>query len=328
MSPPESVAGRRVAVTGGAGRLGRRLVAGLVRAGAESVTVLTHRQPMWWPADLDADRVRCVTGSVLNLGTLCRAFEGCSVVFHLAGRTRADESTGAAVAYLRVNGMGTAKVAVACRRQQVDALIYASTSHVYGIPQTLPVPEDHPLVPMSPYAASKVAGEAALHGYGVVSGVPTTIARLSNLYGANVGDDTVLGRALEQVVAGQPIRLRNLTAVRDFLFVDDAVEALLRLVPQSPAPLPVRVVNVGPGTGTSVLEAAELLADIAREYGFGAAAVEPSHLRPVERVSELVLDTTRLRQLLGWAPETSLRTGLSRWLHQRLHTTLDDRRVA
>lgn len=165
-------------------------------------------------------------------------------------------------------------------------------------------------MPVSVYAASKLAGEAVIQGYAANYELSCDIARLSNLYGASFGAETVIGRALRQVVSGEPIALRNLEPVRDFIHADDVVEALVRLAAAGDDRSGCRIVNVSTNQGVSVREMAQALANIAVEQGWGYPEIVQTGDSRDELVPRLILDNSRLRELTGWMPRITLQQGL------------------
>ena len=196
---------------------------------------------------------------------------------------------------MEINVQGTGNVMDACRRLGVRKVVYASTAQVYGIPRWLPISEDHPAAPRSVYGTSKLAGERMAAG--------AVIARLSNLYGGSVGPRTVLGRAIDCVRSGRPIQLRSMEEVRDFLYIEDAAEALVRLADVGEGV----TVNVSTGTGVRIADAVRELVCAAQQQGRQRAEVLPPAGEPDREVPEFVLDNHRLRELTGWAPATPMR---------------------
>lgn len=295
--------GETASVTGAAGRMGSRVAAALRRRGA--AVVAFDRQAV--PAEAG---LRTVSGELSGADALRRALEGCTRVFHLAALALPADSFARPGAYFRVNATGTFALLEACRDAGVRRVVFTSSCLVYGTPLRQPVPEDHPLDPCSPYAASKVAAETALVAYAGACGFSVDIARLGNLYGAQDPPETVVGRALGQARRGGPVRLRSLRPVRDFLHVDDAVEALVRLAEAGDEP-GARVTNVGSGRGVSVGELAETLCRVvAEEGGPRLEVVEEGPERP--GTDQLVLDVGRLTARTGWRPELALAEGLRR----------------
>jgi len=282
----------------------------LVVGGAHRLVTL-NRQPAILCGDATKSRsVEHVVGNILNPADLDRALCGCTVVFHLAALVHVGRSELEPLRYFEVNALGTAHVLEACRRLGIQRVIYTSTGHVYGDPRQLSIGEDHPTIPLSVYAASKLAGEAAIQGYAASFGLSCNIARLANVYGASFSTETVITCALEQATTGGPISLRNLAAVRDFIHADDVVEALVRLAAAGDESTGCHVVNISTGRGVSVLEMAETLSKIAAEEGLGRPDVVHASKRQDELVPRLVLDNQHLRELTGWAPQISLEQGL------------------
>jgi len=299
-----------ICITGGRGALGRRLIQRLIAGGASRVVALDSRPATRYDEATQSRLVGHVVGSILNPADLDRALLDCTVVFHLAALVHIGRSELEPLRYFEVNAFGTAHVLEACRRQGIQRVIYTSTGHVYGIPRQLPIGEDHPTAPLSAYAASKLAGEVTVQGYAAKGALLCDIARLANVYGASFSLETVIGRALEQAANGEPIRLRNLAAVRDFIHAGDVVEALVRLAVAGDKSTGCRIVNVSTGQGVSVLEMAETLSKIAAEQGSGWLEVIQTGSGQDELVPRLVLDNHRLSGLTGWAPQISLEHGL------------------
>ena len=294
-----------VCVTGARGRLGTRIVPALVERGAKVVAF--DRTPGASPGK----DVRARAGDLLRPGDLDRALRGCTLVFHLAAKASADGSFAEPESYLDTNATGTFALLAACQRNQVKRVVFASTGLVYGRPQALPVDESHAAQPLSPYAASKLAAEAGLAAYAQALGFSVDSARFSNLYGAEDRADTVVGSALGCALRGEPIGLRDLRPVRDFLHVDDAVEALLRLAQAGQEP-GLRVYNVSTGQGESVGRMAQLLAEAVTAEGGPELEVRQEGDPGESSSYDLVLDCSALAARTGWRPGIALGEGLRR----------------
>ena len=297
-------------ITGARGSLGRRLVRRLAAAGSRRIVAFDLQPPAATGDGSDASAIEQVTGNILVGSDLDWAVSGCTVVFHLAALVHVGGSVSDPVSYFEANCLGAARTFDACRRADVERVVYASTSHVYGIPRRLPMPEDHPMSPRSPYAASKLAGENALQGFSASFSISGRIGRIGNLYGASARDDTVTGSAISQAVNEGRISLWNLTPVRDFTHADDVVEGLIRLAQAEVDDGECLAVNVSSGQGTSVGDMAETVATIVERTGKPRPAVSQSSPTIEEAVPELVLDNTLLAELTGWSPEIGLDKGL------------------
>jgi UDP-glucose 4-epimerase len=305
-------------ITGGSGALGSSLLKKLIDSGAQNIVILDQRDPLTDYKEINNLCVDFIKGSILNKYHVSKAVKRCSVLFHLAALIHAGNSALSPLSYMKVNCLGTFNVLEACREQGVPQVIYTSTGHVYGRPCEMPVNEDHSTIPLSLYAASKLAGESLMHAYAASFGISTIIARLANLYSELSVSDTVIGCALDQVSSGQGIELRNLSAVRDFLHIEEAAEALIRLAMVPRSKYESLVVNVSPGYGVSVGELCEVLADIAEEQGMERPHIIKNMGHYEEQVTTLILDNRLLKKLVGWTPQITLREGLSRSLWKRL----------
>lgn len=304
-----SIQQQKICVTGGQGALGRRLVKELLDRGAKEVVVFDQR--------MNACQVntglpiRYVAGDILKPGDLESALRDCTIVFHLAALTHVGNSAIKPMKYWEVNCLGTAQVLEMCRMLDIKRVVYASTGHVYGAPFQCPISEDHPTNPRSIYAASKLAGEAVLQGYAADYELCGVIARLSNLYGGGLGPATVIGLALEQTATGRPLEVRNMESIRDFTYIDDAAEALVRLATVETAPAECRIVNVTNGLGVSVAKMIEALITVAKSLGMERLEVKSATSPDSEKVPTLILDNHRIKDLLGWTPSISLERGLT-----------------
>ena len=287
---------QHVVITGGSGAIGRELgeqlsawrPASLATGGrvdSDAVTTLHRRWEITNPADVAA-----VVGDA-------------SVVFHLAGCKRAD--TKGDEECHRTNVDGTAAVVAACRRRR-PVLVLASTAYVYRR-TSRPLRECDELGPEGAYATSKLEAERLVRSYAEHDGGPALVARLSNVYGSPLDGDTVVSAALRQAAQGE-IRLRDLRPVRDFLYVRDAAEALVRLARLASTACPI--VNVGTGVGSSVAELARTIVAGARRFGHAPVLSEGQTTDPAAD-DQLVLDISRLRTLTGWAPTVALGEGLA-----------------
>ena len=318
--------GVKVTVTGGEGFIGSTLVERLVREGA-AVTALTLYDPLGRPGWLDpavhAD-VRVLPGDVRDPTRTFEAVDGSEVVFHLAALIGIPYSYVAPDSYVQVNVQGTQNVALACRRAGVARMVHTSTSETYGTAITVPIAEDHPLQPQSPYSASKIGGDMMALSFHHAFELPVAVVRPFNTYGPRQSTRAVIPTILSQLHAGaEVISLGSTTPTRDFNYVDDTVAGFLAVAACDRAV--GQVVNIGSGREISIGDLVRLLVEVT-----GSAAevvVDESRLRPAgSEVERLLCDNTRAREWAGWAPEVSLEEGLARtsaWVAanlDRLHT--------
>jgi NAD dependent epimerase/dehydratase len=313
--------GVRVCVTGGEGFIGSHLVERLVHEGA-TVRVLALYNPFgrygWLDPAVHAE-VELVPGDVRDAGRTFQAIDGTEVVFHLAALGGIPYSYVAPESYVQINVQGTVNVADACRRAGVRRMVHTSTSETYGTARRVPIGEDHPMQPQSPYSASKIAADNMALSYHHAFDLPVAVIRPFNVYGPRQSTRAVIPTILTQLHKGaKRLELGATSPTRDFTFVEDTVAGFLAIATCDRAV--GDVVNVGSGKEISIGDLVRLLIDIT---GSDAEIVtDDARLRPVSsEVERLLADITRAREWMGWEPTVSLRDGLtitSDWIRTNL----------
>jgi UDP-glucuronate 4-epimerase len=252
-------------------------------------------------------------------------FEGgaFSHVLHLAAQPGVRYSLINPGAYYRNNVVAFGHVLEGCRHARVAHLAYASSSSVYGANHTLPFSEDQSVDhPVSLYAATKKANELAAHTYSHLFRVPTTGLRFFTVYGPWGRPDMAAWLFARAILAGEPIKVFNHGRMRrDFTYVDDIVEGVVRVLlrPPTPAPpanAPYAVFNIG---NHDAVELTDFIATLERLLG-RTARRELLPMQPGD-VEATYADTTRLHAATGFAPHTPLATGLARFVewYRRYH---------
>jgi len=300
-----------ICVTGARGVIGHAVIARLTGSSGRVVAFGAGCGAAPWPAGVVG-----VDGDVLDAAAVQAAVADCSVVIHLAALTHVALSAEDADAYHRINVGGTQVMAAAARCCRVEAVVLASTGHVYGRPVELPIPETHPIAPLSAYATSKWEAERILMATLEGQRSAPMVARLSNVYSHRSGKETVIGRALTGCLTAGEIRLRRLLVVRDFLHADDAARALIGLA-HAAVEHRGTVVNVSSGVGVSVGDVAARVAAVARDLGLGAIPIIEEGSDESEIVPSLILDHARVHALCGWTPMIDLDAGLKDALARR-----------
>ncbi|WP_406342407.1 GDP-mannose 4,6-dehydratase [Streptomyces sp. NBC_00648] len=304
---------RTVLVTGAEGFIGSTLVDLLVEQGAR-VRALVHYKPYaekgYLAHLLDHPAVEMIAGDVRDAGRVSDAVAGCDTVFHLAALIGIPYSYDSPGAYVQTNVVGTENIAEACRRHSVRRLVHTSTSEVYGTARTVPIAEDHPLQPQSPYSASKIGADMMALSHWHAFELPVTVVRPFNTYGPRQSARAVIPTILSQLHAGvKEIRLGSLTPTRDFTYVTDTARGFLAVASCDRAV--GEVVNLGSGREISIGDLAESL--IAASGRSARIVVDPARLRPSgSEVERLLSDNSRAREWAGWEPEVSLGEGLKR----------------
>ncbi len=294
----------RILVTGGAGFIGSHVV-DAYRAAGHHVAVADVRA-----AETVAPEVAAAYPIDIRRPDLEDAFraERPDVVSHHAAQANVRRSLADPLADAETNVLGTLRVLELSVRHGVRQVIFSSTAGaLYGEPETLPVREDAPILPTSPYGLHKYLGEQYMTYFRRIHGLNTTILRYGNVYGPRQDPSTEAGvvaiftRAL--LAGRRPVIFGDGTQVRDFVYVGDVAELNLRVLGRDLA-LPL---HVGAGAGTSVNEVADRLGAIVH------AGVAPEHRPPIPgEVYKIYLDVTRVRTALGWQASVSLEEGLRR----------------
>lgn len=252
-----------------------------------------------------------VVGDLARPEQIDAAVAGCDIVFHLASTTLPHTSNDDPAQDVHSNVEGTIALLDAMCRHRVGKIVFVSSGGtVYGIPQSIPITEQHPTDPVCSYGIAKLAIEKYLHLYRVLHGVDYCVLRLANLYGELQRSDRAQGAVavfLHHVVHGKTLEIwGDGSVVRDYIHVGDAVDALTAAAFTE---VPSHIYNIGSGHGTSLLE---LIATIATVTGL-RPSIEFKPSRPFD-VPISVLDISRARAELGWYPRVSMNDGLRRTL--------------
>jgi UDP-glucose 4-epimerase len=246
--------GSRVLVTGAAGFIGSHLAEKLRSMGLEVVGYdnFANGYEENLSAIMGESGFRLVRGDVLDMKHLCRACRGADSIIHMAAQPSVARSFGEPVEDFEVNALGTLNVLECARRCDARIVLFASSSTVYGEAK-LPTPEEHPLRPISNYGASKAAAETYCSSYSALYGLRTASLRYFNIYGPRSRKGVMFD--LMQKLSQNKERLEVLGTGRqekDYLYVDDAVDATLRVVEKGR--LRGEAYNVGSGVACTVRE--------------------------------------------------------------------------
>lgn len=295
MSTP-SLDGRRVLVTGGSGFIGRHAVAGLARAGASVrvVDLKPHPDPS----------VETVVGDLADAEVLDAAFEGgIDSVVHLAAVTSVLRSVENPGGTFDTNVAGTHAVLEAARAAGVSSLAFASTNAVTGPMEAPAIVETATLRPMTPYGATKAAGEMLMSAYTAVYGVRCVALRLTNVYGPGMqAKDSIVARLMRAIRLEREFEIYgDGRQVRDYVHVSDVIDAVkLGLVNEAwHGP-----VVIGSGTSLSVLE----VLDTVRSVTGASLEVRHGPARPGE-MPAVIVDPSRARAA-GWSPRYDFESGV------------------
>jgi len=308
---------KTILVTGGAGFIGSHVVERLL-AEENRVVCLDNFDSFYEPAVKranlqgvkDRSNFRLVEGDIRDEQTLARLFreERIEAVFHAAARAGVRPSIQDPVLYHDVNVHGTTRLLEAARSASVKNFVFASSSSVYGVANRVPFSEEDPAdFPISPYAATKRAGELLCYTYHHLYGIPVTCLRFFTVYGPRQRPEMAIHKFTRLVDEGLPVPVfGDGSSRRDYTYISDAVEGVLRALAN---PHPYEILNIGESQTT---ELRDLVAKIEKALNRKAQILAmPSQAGDVPLT---FANVSRAKRLLGYDPRTSIEEGLGKFV--------------
>jgi UDP-glucose 4-epimerase len=307
--------GKRALVTGGVGLIGSAVARKLVAAGC-SVTIIDNLDPEGGGnrkniEDCD-DRLEVICGDIRDKEVIADLLEGQDFLFHLAAQTSHVGSMRAPLFDLDNNVTATVQILEVARKVAPDIqIVFSSTRQVFGPADYLPVDERHPVRPPDVNAINKIAAEQYLALYNRIYGVRSTSLRLTNIYGPGMrvkdAAQNFLGIWIKQVLDGEKIRIfGDGRQIRDFVFVDDCADLMLKVARKRPA------VNacylVGGGQPARLIDLAETLVHLSGRGSFELTPFPPE--RSAIDIGDFFGLHERVSAEFDWQPETTLEKGL------------------
>lgn len=315
MSSASSYRGKRVLITGGLGFIGSNLARALVEAGAE-VTVIDSLIPEYGGNRRNVagieDRLTIHISDVRDLHSLPNFVCGQDVLFNLAGQTSHMDSMTDPVTDLEINCAAQLSILEACRLHNPGVrIVFASTRQIYGRPDYLPVDEAHPLRPVDVNGINKLAGEQYHLLYSQVHGIRSTVLRLTNTIGPRMrikdARQTFVGVWIKSALQGEPFEVWGGTQLRDFTYVDDAVDAFLEAGARDEAIS--QVYNIGGLGNVSLRELADLLVELHPSSAGYRVREFPADRQKID-IGDYYSSGALIERQLGWKPRTDLHAAL------------------
>lgn len=312
---PEELRGHSVLVTGADGLLGAWLLKALLERGAKVVVVRRDEPALSSLVLMELlERVDVVHGDICAQDLVARTVNEYEVrsVFHLAAQTLVGSANRAPLPTFETNIRGSWLVLEACRLGGVQRVIVASSDKAYGRQDQLPYRETQPLAPLYPYDVSKAACDLLARSYWHSFGLPVAVTRFANLYGGgDMNSSRLIPEAVCAALAGRPPILRSDGyPERDFLYVEDAVEAYLAIwKAMGRGEGRGEAFNAGGGAAHPVSEVVELIGRLA---GATATPKIQGEGPPRGEIDRQWVDWSKLNSLTGWRPTVSLEEGLRR----------------
>jgi UDP-glucuronate 4-epimerase len=314
---------KRILLTGGAGFIGSHVAEALLRGGARLSIVDSlddYYSPDWKKANLEsvrkAGQFEFFEQDICSSGDLRATFASVrpDVVIHLAARAGVRPSIEQPALYERVNVGGTVNVLELCREFRVSRLIFGSSSSVYGSSSCSPFTEEQSgLRPISPYAATKLAGELLCYTYAHLYTLPVVALRFFTVYGPRQRPDLAIHKFVARIEAGKPIPVfGDGETGRDYTYVDDIVAGVLAALDydfSATAGAPFEIYNLGNSHPVKLSDLVCML-----EHATGKKAVIQREAQQQGDVPLTWADVSKAGKLLGYRPQTTLEEGLQKFV--------------
>ncbi len=303
-----------VMVTGADGFIGSHLTEELVKSGEKVKAFCLYNSfgSAGWIDTLPPEiknEIEIFMGDVRDPNGVRTAMRGVQRVYHLAALIAIPFSYHSPDSYVDTNIKGTLNVLNAAREVGTERIMVTSTSEVYGTAQYVPIDEKHPFQGQSPYSATKIGADRLAESFYRSFDLPVSIVRPFNTYGPRQSGRAVIPTIITQLLAGQTeIKLGKLSPTRDFNYVKDTARGFMAIADCDAAI--GQELNIATGVEHSIGDLAnELIAQINPN---ARVVCEEERLRPEKsEVNRLLGDSTRLRQLTGWAPQYTFEQGLA-----------------
>ncbi|MFZ0184623.1 MAG: SDR family NAD(P)-dependent oxidoreductase [Nitrosotalea sp.] len=299
---------KRVLVTGGAGFIGSEVVRQLHSLGAKIIVFDNYSSGRRRYID-KIPNVTQVRGSITNPSKVNDVVSKSDYIINLAALPFIPDSFYYPGEFFKVNAEGTINVTMAAiRSKRIKGFVHISTSEVYGTAKTVPMSEDHPTLPQSTYAASKLAGERAVFTLHKEHGLPAVIIRPFNSYGPRITQPYIIPEIISQIFHNKNfVKLGNVESSRDFTFVSDTARGMIAGLTAEKAI--GETINVGSNTSYKIKD---LVMQIAKIIGENVKIViDKERFRPFD-VQKLVCDYRKARKMLDWTPEIPIEEGLTK----------------
>lgn len=300
-------------ITGADGFIGSHLTELLVREGYQVKALSQYNSFNYWGwlEDVDClDKIEVLNGDVRDPHYCKHITKDVDVIYHLAALIAIPYSYVAPDSYVDTNIKGTLNICQAALENGVKRVIHTSTSEVYGTAQYVPINEEHPLQPQSPYSASKIAADAMAMSFYNAFDLPVTVARPFNTYGPRQSARAVIPTIISQIANGmKQIKLGDVSPTRDFNYVEDTCRGFLALANCEAAV--GQTVNIASNYEISVGDTLNVIRELmGNDVEF---ITDEQRLRPGKsEVFRLWGDNTRIRELTGFAPQHDIRAGLQK----------------
>tara|TARA_Y100000782_G_scaffold80627_1_gene87089 strand:+ start:36 stop:1016 length:981 start_codon:yes stop_codon:yes gene_type:complete len=262
------------------------------------------------------DKLKIRWGDITDLSLLLEETKEIDVIYHLGAMSHVQYSLYNPVETYQTNTLGTMNVLEASRINNVKRVVHAGSAEVYGKPETVPIEENHPLEPRSPYAAGKVASDRLMFAYYCTYGLPVVMPRFFGIYGPRQSIEKAIPKFILQIHNKKsPCVYGDGKQSRDYMFVTDAADAYTRLGLADN--VIGQAMNIGTGIETDIATLARLIIKIM------GAKIEPNFTGKINpgEAGRLVCNPSKGMKMLNWKPTVSLEDGLKQTVDYYLKNT-------
>jgi UDP-glucose 4-epimerase len=308
----------RILVTGGAGFIGSHLTEGLIHRNLEIICLDNFSYGVHKNLEtiIDDSNLEVVEGDIRDRTLLSKICKDIEAVIHLAAVVSVEKSFERPWETNEINVTGTIDLLDVCVKNRVRRFIYISSAAVYGLPLRLPVDENHPTNPISPYGASKLAAEQYVRAFSKAYGLETAILRIFNAYGSRQRISQysgVISIFIEQALKGEQLTIYgDGTQTRDLIYVEDVVDAIMKSIEHEK--VTDAVINIASGKPTKIKDLAKTVINL---VGKG---LEIKYLPDKKGdIKHSYARTEKALELIDFKAKTSLEEGLKKILKGRLH---------
>ena len=310
---------RNILITGGAGFIGSHLVDRLIADQNNRVIVVDNFNDFYDPAikraniapHIGRDNFELLESNIADAGAMDDLFARSrfDLVVHLAARAGVRPSLADPLAYEETNVRGTYALLEAARRSGVTRFVFGSSSSVYGVNAKVPFSEDDPIAqPISPYSATKIAGEAACHAFSHLYDMRIVCLRFFTVYGPRQRPDLAIHKFARLIAAGKPLRIYgDGTTRRDYTYIDDIISGVEAAISYDQSQF--EIINLGESETVELRELVEVI-----ERAMGKRAILTRQPEQPGDVPVTYANIDKARRLLGYNPQTGIDVGIEKFV--------------
>ena len=304
---------KKVLVTGADGFIGSHLTEMLVAKGykVKALSQYNSFNNWGWLEKINCkEDVEICSGDIRDLSYCKYISKDIDIIFHLAALIAIPYSYQAPESYIDTNIKGTVNMCQAAMENHISRIIHTSSSEVYGTAKYMPIDENHPLQPQSPYSATKIAADAMAMSFYNSFDLPLTIARPFNTYGPRQSARAIIPTIITQIASGKKeIELGDLTPTRDFNYVEDCCRGIIMLAENSS--VIGKTLNIGSNTEVSINDLFELIKELMQSKV--TSNFDKQRKRPNKsEVLRLCCDNKKIEKLVGFKSQINIRDGLKK----------------